>query len=288
MLWFSLALLTAFFSATEGAWIKRYLADFKPLEMAAYPFFYALPFFLVGLCFIKIPELGPGFWAWSALLLPVNITGFLLHMRSIQLAPLSLTLPFLAFTPGFVILTGWLALGETLNPAGISGIAAIIAGGYVMGLDKNDRSLLAPFKMLANQPGPRYMLAASFVYSICAVVGKKLLLLSSPLFFGFFFFATFGVILVGTLLLLRKVSLKTLTSRPLPGLAVGVLLAAHIGFHHLSIALTKAAYMMAIKRLNGIFAVFYGAFWLKEEHLRQRLLGTLLMTLGAVVIGLCG
>lgn len=288
MLWFPLALATAIFNATEAALVKLWLSDLRPLELTALPFLYLAPIMGVVLLVIDIPALGPGFWPLFLILLPLNAVGVLLHFRAIWLSPMSLTMPFLAFTPAFVILTGFLFLGEQLHPLGILGIAAIVVGGYVLGRSGRDHSLLGPLKALARERGSLYMFGASLVYAFCSVMGKKLILLSSPLFMGGFFFLVFGTGLTLALLALGLVRPRVLVQRPLHCSAIGLILAGHVICHHLSISMVAAAYMMSIKRLNAVFSVLYGWLLFKEEDIRYRLTGAALMTVGAAVIVLWG
>jgi len=64
----------------------------------------------------------------------------------------------------------------------------------------------------------------------------------------------------------------------------GVLLYCHIFFHGYGISMTKAAYMMSIKRLSIVFGVIFGGLVFHEENFQMRLLGAMLMFSGAVVI----
>jgi drug/metabolite transporter (DMT)-like permease len=46
--------------------------------------------------------------------------------------PLSLTLPYLAFTPVFVIAVAWVLLGEEVSPLGAAGVGLVVAGGVAL------------------------------------------------------------------------------------------------------------------------------------------------------------
>jgi uncharacterized membrane protein len=50
-------------------------------------------------------------------------------MKAIRVSPLSLTLPYLAFTPAFMIFSGYVFLNEMPNLWGIAGIVLTCAGG---------------------------------------------------------------------------------------------------------------------------------------------------------------
>ena len=114
----------------------------------------AVPFLaLVGLG-LSLPQLTPPFWFIVAAMLPLEAAAMLLYMQALRVCHLSLCVPFLAFTPVFLIFTGWLVLGERLNRWGVAGTVLIALGSYILGLgaDGNgqDRGPGA-----AQGPGPR-------------------------------------------------------------------------------------------------------------------------------------
>ena len=121
---------------------------------------------------MDIPEIGPGFFPALSWLLPVNLIAIILHFRAIHISPLSLTMPFLSFTPVFVIFTGNLVLGETLKPMGVAGMLLVVLGGYVINLDAARHGLLGPVRAIWREPGSALMLAVAALYSLCAVGGK--------------------------------------------------------------------------------------------------------------------
>jgi drug/metabolite transporter (DMT)-like permease len=61
------------------------------------------------------------YWVPSLASVALNVVANFCFFRSFQLAPLSVTLPMLSFTPLFASLLGALFLGETLGPAGAVG-----------------------------------------------------------------------------------------------------------------------------------------------------------------------
>jgi drug/metabolite transporter (DMT)-like permease len=285
VLWAWLALLTAFVAASQDAWIKRYFSHLGLPAMAAYPMAYGFPFYTLALLFIPVPLLDRVFFWCYLVSLPLNITAFLIYMNAIRLSPLSLTVPYLAFTPAFMIATGNLLLGEMPDLWGIVGIGVTCIGGYVLNMNPLDRRILAPLRAFAAEPGARQMLFVAFLFSFAAVLGKKGILHSSPLFFTFSFFSGFSLLLVVGLCRTGRVSLRSLMRHhPGKGAAAGLLFFAHGVLHAYAIVMAKAAYMMAIKRLSVLFGVLYGGVWFKEERIGIRFAGAALMVSGAVVI----
>jgi drug/metabolite transporter (DMT)-like permease len=288
VLWFWLSLLTALSSATESAVAKRSFSDLDPWSMSAYPLAYSLPFFLGLLLLRGFSGVEPGFWASQAVLLPLNSAGYLLHMRAIQVSPLSLTMPFLSLTPVFAIVTGQLLLGETPTWAGGVGIVAATAGGYVLHMRRGHGSFWAPLASIRRERGSLYMLTAACIYGLTGVLGKKTVLQSDPLFAVCATFTLQSVLLLGGMALAGRLRLRDLARRPGRGLAVAGLLLAHLLCHYQAIALTQAAYMLSIKRLNGLFGTLWGWAMFRETDMGFRLAGAGLMAAGAVVLAFWG
>lgn len=287
MLWLTLSFMTALASATEAAYLKKHFPTLRPFEAGLYPTAYTLPFYLLLLPFIGEPHIAPDYWQTVFILLPVNITGMLLYYRAINLAPISLTLPYLAFTPAFVLFTGYAILGEIPNIWGAAGVALIVAGCYILNIDpKNNGDWTAPFKAIVSNPGSRSALGAALVFSVAAVLGRKGVIESDPIFFMATFFPLQAATILIILPLTGLASLSCLRLTPKKGVTLGFIFFLHILFHCTAISLTKAAYMISIKRLNALFAVILGALYLNETNIRTRATGTTLMVTGAALIAL--
>ena len=88
------------------------------------------------------------------------------------------------FPPIFVLVNSWLILGEKVNRIGLLGILFIVCGSYILNIKEIKRGLLAPVQAIFKEPGPKFILGASFLYGLDAVLGKKMMLLSQPKFFA--------------------------------------------------------------------------------------------------------
>lgn len=288
MLWFILSFLTALAVASHDAWVKKFFSDLSTYEMLAYPMMYSLPLLILTLPFVPVPPLDAIFFGAFIISLPINGIAFWLHLRAIQVSPLSLTLPYLSFTPVFMILTGALVLDEMPNVWGIFGIAIICAGGYILNLAPHKHSFLAPLKAVLQEKGSWLMLIVAFAYSLGAVFGKQAIMHSSPLFFATSFFTVLNILLLTIFRVCGKIRLQTFGARRQKGIIAGLFFFAHILLHAFAISLTKAAYMISVKRLSVIIGLIYGGVVFKEKNLTVRSIGTLLMVGGAVIITLWG
>jgi drug/metabolite transporter (DMT)-like permease len=286
--WLELSLVSAFTLATADTLTKRYLSHYRAGELVLVRFGITGILLLPLLAARPWPELPLPFWYWVAALLPFEILAMWLYMQAIRQSPLSLTLPYLAFTPVFNTLTAYLILGETVTLQGFSGIALVVCGAWLLNLDsaRNGRglSLFAPFRAILREPGSRMMLMVALLYSLTSVLGKGVLQYVSPGFFGPFYFVLLG--LVTTLLfgLRNHHPLKVLTRRSWAHLGVGVFMAVMVVTHFYAIAHVEVAYMIAVKRTSLLFGMLYGAWLFAETGLLKNLVAGVLMILGILLI----
>jgi drug/metabolite transporter (DMT)-like permease len=187
-----------------------------------------------------------------------------------------------------MIITGAVILGEVPNRLGVLGILITCIGGYVLNLDMGRFNFKDPFLAIIREKGSWLMLIVAFIFSFAAVVGKKGILHSSPLFFTISFFVAFNLTIIFGLLAVGKIQIKTYTVAPGKGIIAGTLLFLHAVSHGFAISLTKAAYMISIKRLSILFGVIFGAVFFQERNIGIRLAGATLMLSGAALIILRG
>ena len=284
MLWLILSLLTALAVASQDAWVKKHFSHLTAYDMLAFPFMFSLPLFLIALPFIPVPPLDRIFY-WSFLVsLPLNFLPFFIYMQAIRTSPLSLTLPYLAFTPAFMIFTGYVFLDEMPNLWGVAGIVVTCIGGYVLNLEPGKRSVFSPFKAVFKETGSWLMLIVALLFSFSAVIGKKAIMHSSPLFFTMTFFAVLSFLSVLALLALGKIRLKTYRDDWAKGMVAGVLFFIHALTHGLAISMVKASYMISVKRLSALIGIIYGRLFFKEKYIGLRFAAAGLMVAGAVLI----
>jgi drug/metabolite transporter (DMT)-like permease len=288
MLWLILSLLTALAVASQDAWVKKHFSHLTAYDMLAFPFMFSLPLFVIAVPFIPVPPLDATFY-WSFLIsLPLNFIPFFIYMKAIRTSPLSLTLPYLAFTPVFMIFTGYVFLDEMPNLWGLAGIVVTCIGGYVLNLKSGLPSVFEPFKAVFKETGSWLMLIVALIFSFSAVIGKKAILHSSPLYFTMTFFAVLSLLTLLVLLALGKIRLQTFRDDWAKGMVAGALFFIHALSHGLAISMVKAGYMISVKRLSVLIGIIYGGLFFKEKYIAVRFMGAFLMVAGAVLISIWG
>lgn len=286
MLWFYLSLTTAVTLASVDALSKYALKDSGEEAVAWVSWGFATPFLLATLPFINIPHLDETFWMATITALPLEAVAVLLYVRAIKISPLSLTIPFLALTPVFLIGTSFLMLGELPNLFGIAGIMLIAVGAYLLNLNSG-KGFLAPIKAIAREKGSMMMIAVSFIYGITSNLGKIAVLHSSASFFAVIYTTLFSILFFPYVILRERRILFVIRGRTPLFLLIGLLFAVLTTTHFAAIRLVEVSYMISVKRTSLLFSVLFGWIFFHEEHIRERLLGCLVMIAGVIMITLC-
>lgn len=284
-MWVFFGLSSAFFVATYNALLKRlflfydeYLITFIGLGFTSLLLFLLLPF-------VKFYELSFAFFKTLSFCLPLELGAIILYIKALKLSPLSLTLPFLSLTPLYLILTSFFILGERIGLKGIFGILFLAAGSYVLNFDRVGKGILSPFSAIMKERGSLYMIAVSFLYSLTSALGKKAILLSSPITFAFFYYVllwfSFGIVVF----LGKKEKLRSIRKKDIfKSFPVGLSNFLSILCHVFGISLSPVAYFIALKRISIFFGLLYGFLLFKEGGARQRTTGTILMFVGFLIL----
>jgi len=282
MSWAFYAFIAAFSLATADALSKRAMARTDEYVVAWVREGYALPFLAIAFFFIDIPPLDKTFWLTIFTLLPLEVTALLLYVKAIRASPLSITIPFMALTPVFIILNAFILLGELPDRSGILGVVLITVGAYLLNVRTTREGLLGPIKAIGRERGVIFMTIVAFIYSITSTLGKLAVQHSSPVFFGFFYPFVLTIVL-STVVGFRGV-LHQVISRPITFLGIGIFTSAMIVSHFLGISMAEVAYVISVKRTSLIFSVIYGWLLFGEANIGERVFGSAFMVLGVILI----
>ena len=287
MNWILLTLISAFSLAAADAATKKLMSDYSPRDLTVVRF--GVPALLLLPMLIRPwPEIPLQFWAWVGAMIPFELAAMWLYMRAIRSAPLSQTLPYLAFTPVITILTGYLLLGERVSLRGAMGILLITAGAYLLNIhharNVSRYALLLPFKAMLDNPGPRWMLLVAVLFSMTSVLGKGALGYVTPQFFSPFYGALLGVLVAVPYIVSQRGRLGVLGQRPLALLLVGGFMALMFYSHFVAIELVEVAYMISVKRISLLFGILLGAWLFAERDLARNLLAGSLMVVGVSLV----
>jgi drug/metabolite transporter (DMT)-like permease len=288
--WLTLSLICAFALASSDAAVKHWLRSAGARELVVIRLGLSGLLLLPWVLTFDLPPLPLPFWAWMALLMPLELLAMLMYMKAIRDYPLALTVPYLAFTPVLVVLSGWLVLGEQVSGPGLFGIVLVVLGSWLLNFEHKERlslrTVLAPLRAIVVNPGSRLMLATATIYSITSVGGKAAMQWMPPEQFGAFYFATLGVVALILFGATHPAALRVQRHGLVPLLVVAGLMAVMVVTHFMALAQIEAAYMIAVKRTSLLFGMLYGALLFGERHLGRHLVAGSLMIAGVAAIAL--
>ncbi len=283
-MWVLLAFITAFFTSLKDVCGRKALERVDHYIVAwAWPAC-SLPLLLSCALVEGFPAVGPEFWPAlivNGLLLSVAA---ILFFRAIQISELSLSVPMLAFTPVFLLITSPLILREFPRPLGIVGILMIVLGSYVLNIGRRDKGLFEPFRYLLRNKGSRMMLCVAVLYSIGGNIDKIGVLNSSPAVW-IFSLNLFVSVVLGIVVFFRVKDPVMSVARTwkilfLMGIFTGIALISQM----YAIRMTIVPYVIAIKRTSVVMTALFGLLWFKERGFQERLMGVVLMIAGVFVI----
>ncbi|MCK4389986.1 MAG: EamA family transporter [Desulfobacterales bacterium] len=287
MNWFVLSLACAYLMSTSELFSKLFMRNNDEWTTGCGMILVSLPFLVPLLIGRDSFPLSQDLVGLVAILIPFEILAYYIYLSAIRIAPLSISVPYLSFTPVFAILTASVLLGESISTQGLIGILMVTVGACVLNIEHFVHHPLAPLKAIFKSPGSRRMLIVAVIWSLTATLGKKGVQLSDPVFFGVFFMLILSVPMaaIAGWRIKRHRATVNLKGRNAIWLILGGLVTAVAMMAHLhAIKLAPVSYMIAVKRTSLIFSVLYGGLIFKEEHIRLRLLGTSIMLSGVVIL----
>ncbi|MGB8688000.1 MAG: EamA family transporter [Microcoleus sp.] len=286
MTWLILGIFTAFFEAVKDVFGKQNLKKSDEYVVAWSLSFFSVIFLIPWVIHTGIPILNTQFWISLLIGGSINAVTTLLYIKAIKVSDLSLTVPLVALTPLFMLLTSPLIVGEYPKFFDYIGILLIVIGSYLLNIKEKSQGYLAPFKALLNEPGPKFMLIVAFLWSITSNFDKIGVKNSSPIFWLFSLFGTMTVLLL-PILLHKTPNPSRKILKQLPMLAtMGFFNAIGVLCQMQALTLTLVVQAIAIKRTSVLMGVLFGHFIFKEKDIQQRLLGAGIMILGVFFISL--
>lgn len=282
-MWFLYAFLNPLSEGIRSVFVKKTSSRVEPIIISwAYNIIPCL-IFTPSLFFI---DLQLNSTALTAALISsiINTITTILYIRAISEGDISQVLPMMSLTPIILLFTSPFLVGEFPPVIGLVGVVTIVAGSYLLNINLKSRDFFGPFKALVKNKGTRHMLIVAALWGISANFDKIGINNSSIpqhiVFMNLFIFTSL------TIYLSLKKKLKWQIIRPVKGslLIISSFTAATFLFHFLALSLTYLAYVVAMKRMSGPMAVVFGHFFLKEPNIRTRLLGSVVMVTGVILI----
>lgn len=286
MLATTLSLLLRILSNPIGNVFQKKLVEKQnhPLLVNFMTFFILSVFCLIPAWQLDWKQVSATGWYYGILAGIFGAIGNGLLVKALQGGDLSILGPINSYKSIVGILIGIIFLHEIPNIWGIIGIALIIYGSYFV-LDTMEEHF--SWALLKNK-NIQYRIGAMILTAIEAIFIKKVILYSSTMV-SFFFWCWFGAFFSLILLPFFKVRLpKDLKQIKYNHFPIYGLLVSCIGimqyttnyvFSHMNVG-----YALALFQLSTIVSIILGYKIFKEQNIKKKLLGAIVMVAGSIVV----
>lgn len=285
-LWVFISLLSAMGDAARDFSAKRVLTEGNSLLFTWLIFLLPLPLIYAVDMISGVPQPAPGFYAAIFTAVPLEILAQILYMQALRLSPLSIVAPLLSLSPVFMLVVPFLLIGERIGIISGAGVLLIAAGAYTLNAGAVRRGPLEPFRALFRERGALYMGMVAILFSFTATLSKKAVTLSSPAHYMAVYW-TCLVIGMAPLVLWscrgrwRQVMEEGAIRKAMLPAALFVMAVFAAAY---AMDMTKVTYVTTIKRLSILFSIALAGVFLKEERIRERMAGAVLMFAGFALI----
>ncbi|PLX66336.1 MAG: EamA family transporter [Denitrovibrio sp.] len=213
----------------------------------------------------------------SAFLAALFFTGYHLAVStSYRFADVSLVYPITTSSPFFILIWAVLFLQEDLTRVGVAGIVVTVFGTIILNKIKGEAIKL--------NKGVLYAFLAAFLYSFGALVDKKGVSQGNFILYVYsmsFFMTSFLYIFSR-----RSGELKYENVRKDAKWVIlaGVIVFASFTSYRYGLTMVELSYATALRQVNVLFGAFFGLMLFSEKLTINKLLGTLIVMAGVILI----
>ncbi len=258
-----------------GALLVRWIAGIVPTVRDGGPLF--------GIASLQLEPI-PTWLVYLTIEVVMVAFSTILFFRALQISPISLCMPYISFTPVFLILTGYVILGELPAVQKLIGVILIVVGSIVMHRQLFASGLWEPIKAIWRERGCLYMLLVGLINSITNPIDKKLVGMTD----AFTQASAFGVgmVVFFTILALARRADTGKVLRGAPGwlMVAGALEAVALLFQLSSHYYIDVVITISIKRAGIILTVLLGWLIFKERDISDKLIAASVMLIGVLII----
>ncbi|HOX29790.1 MAG TPA: EamA family transporter [Candidatus Paceibacterota bacterium] len=285
-MWFLYALGSGFLNAVSTALSKKALREIDvytvPLAMTAL----ALPFFLIAITAgEKWATPAPLFWPALAASGAINVLASILMMKALKTGDLSLTVPYLAFTPLFLTVTSKLILNESISAAGFAGIILITIGACALQWTEK-KGFVDSFRNFAKNRASQYALTVALLYSISTNFDKMGIVNSNAFIYPAAIYAFQALFFLPIAIARKKTTKKAIIKNWKYLLPIGPVSAGILLLYSAAISAAMVAYVIALKRTVVLWSVLIGYYAFNEKNFLPKIAGATAMVFGVFLIAM--
>jgi drug/metabolite transporter (DMT)-like permease len=207
-----------------------------------------------------------------------------LYFRALQISPLSMCIPFLAFTPVFLIPSTYIILGQKPQPIKLLGVLLIVAGSLAMHRTLFAVGWLAPVRAVIEYKGSRYMLIVALIFSLTNPLDAKLVAMSDVFTEAF----AYGIGLCLSFWILTRMQKGDFAAGARGNVKyialAGVFDAVSLLFQLASYTYIPVVITVSIKRAGIVLSVFAGWLFFRERGITDKVIAATVMFCGVLIL----
>lgn len=258
---------------------KALAARASPTALAVFLLIGQLPFLGAWALLDRTWITDAGYWPPAIASMAMNALANVLFMRSLQLSPLSRTVPLLSLTPVFSALVAIPTLGEVPSALHWAAILIVVAGALLLNSDLSDNW----WRSVTHEKGAPHMIGVAVLWAFSTALDKRALPHAAPASHSFLL-ATGSAAILTTWVLTRRehAELRQVFEAPKALLAAMVAFAvAAVAFQMVSLLWLWVAVLETIKRAVGVI----GSVVMARIFFREPITGRMVLALGLMVAG---
>ncbi|HCU04792.1 MAG TPA: hypothetical protein DIC51_00485 [Coxiellaceae bacterium] len=232
---------------------------------------------------------GSGFWQNIFLASAFDAIGNIFLILSLNLIDLSLFGPLNAYKPIIGMIVAFFLIHEIPTLAGLIGVIIISIGAYVLTWKSKKNKNISVSQFLSSK-GFWFRMLSSLLFVVAAIFTKVAIQKSNP-FITMLFWSIFGFPVVLPIALIQKKSqwlknIMNFRNQKFDYLIMFLFMFLMQLFTLLTYGKLLVSYSLAFFQLASVLTVLYGYLFFNEKHIKSRLIGSIIMILGVLLIGL--
>jgi uncharacterized membrane protein len=285
-MWFWIALIAALSGSVENYLNKKALHKVRPILMSWSAFALALPILVIFVILHGFSRINILFFVGTFGSSVVYVGAKVMKNNSFKNAELSKIVPLTSFGSFFTYILSLFFLSEHISAFGVFGLFLIMIATYMLNIEKAKEHLFEPIKVLLKDKDSVIYMFAMILSSISAVFDKTGIINSFPANAAMALLAEniFMASILTVLLMKEKGWRKDLKNNFVSLTNYSIVynftsLLVFIGFSDGPVALVQG-----VKRLELLFTLILGYFFLNDKPPKHAWIATILMIIGIVFI----
>lgn len=242
-------------------------------------------FMPVGVWLLLAEPIPPAGWAVVLVSAGLEALYYWTLAQAYRYGDLSLVYPIARGTaPILVPILAVLFLGERLSGLATAGIGLVVVGTVAIHTRQPGRPSLGAVLKVLDQLGTRYAVLTGLVIAAYTALDKYGVSLVTPALYGYLLFAGLTIVLLPFMVRQRAALVIEWTRRRTRIVAVGLLAPTSYGLVLLALSLAPVSYVAATREVSVVLAALLGTLVLREGYGRQRLLGSVSIAAGLMLL----